>query len=152
MEHQINIKEILDILPHRYPFVLVDKIISLIPGKSIVGIKNVTFNEPHFMGHFPGNPVMPGVLIIEAMAQVAAILTAKEVEATGASATPFLVGIDNARFRKIVAPGDVLELSATIVQNKRGIWIIEALAKVQGSVAAQANLMATLKMNNQLNE
>jgi 3-hydroxyacyl-[acyl-carrier-protein] dehydratase len=150
MEQQINIREILNILPHRYPFVLVDKIVELEIGKSIVGIKNVTFNEPHFMGHFPGNPVMPGVLIIEAMAQVAAILTAKSVEVAGASATPFLVGVDNARFRKMVVPGDTLELRATILQNKRGIWIIEAVTKVDGAIAAQANLMATLKMNDQL--
>jgi 3-hydroxyacyl-[acyl-carrier-protein] dehydratase len=143
----IDIKEILSILPHRYPFLLVDKIIELIPGKSIVGIKNVTFNEPHFMGHFPSNPVMPGVIIIEALAQVAAILTAKSVDLTGATATPYLVGIDKARFRKIVVPGDVLELNANIVQNKASIWMIESVAKVGGEVAAEAKLMATLKTN-----
>ncbi len=141
----IDIKEILSILPHRYPFLLVDKIIDLLPGKSIVGIKNVTFNEPHFTGHFPGNPVMPGVLIIEALAQVAAILTAKSVDQTGATATPYLVGIDNTRFRKIVAPGDVLELHASIAANKAGIWIINAEAKVGGALAAETKLMATLK-------
>jgi 3-hydroxyacyl-[acyl-carrier-protein] dehydratase len=143
----IDIKEILSILPHRYPFLLVDKIIELIPGKSIIGIKNVTFNEPHFTGHFPSNPVMPGVIIIEALAQVAAILTAKSVDLTGATATPYLVGIDKARFRKIVVPGDVLELSANIVQNKASIWMIESVARVGGEVAAEAKLMATLKTN-----
>jgi 3-hydroxyacyl-[acyl-carrier-protein] dehydratase len=143
----IDIKEILKILPHRYPFVLVDKIIELIPGKSIIGIKNVTFNEPQFTGHFPDNPVMPGVLIIEALAQVAAILTAKSVEQTGKTATPFLVGIDKARFRRVVVPGDVLQISANIVQNKGGIWMIDAVAKVDGAVASSASLMATLKMN-----
>lgn len=143
----IDIKEILKILPHRYPFILVDKIIELVPGKSITGIKNVTFNEPQFTGHFPDNPVMPGVLIIEALAQVAAILTAKSIEHTGKTATPFLVGIDKARFRRMVVPGDVLQINAQIMQNKGGIWMIDAVASVDGAVASSASLMATLKIN-----
>ena len=143
----VDIKEILDILPHRYPFLLIDKITALEPGKSIVAVKNVTFNEPHFTGHFPQNPVMPGVLIIEALAQAAAILTAKSVEQTGKTATPYLVGIDKARFRKIVVPGDTLIINASIVQNKASIWIIEASAKVENVLAAQATLMATMKQN-----
>ncbi len=143
----INIKDILDTLPHRYPFLLIDKVIELVPSKSIVAVKNVTFNEPHFLGHFPQNPVMPGVLIIEALAQAAAVLTAKSVEQTGKTATPYLVGIDKARFRKMVVPGDVLNIYANIVQNKASIWIIEASAKVDGALAAEATLMATMKQN-----
>jgi 3-hydroxyacyl-[acyl-carrier-protein] dehydratase len=143
----IDINEVLKILPHRYPFLLVDKILELIPGKSITGVKNVTFNEPHFVGHFPLMPIMPGVLIIEALAQVAAILTAKSVNQTGETATPYLVGVDKARFRKVVIPGDVLTLNADIVQNKASIWIIKTVAKVDGALAAEAQLMATLKHN-----
>jgi 3-hydroxyacyl-[acyl-carrier-protein] dehydratase len=143
----IDIKEILDTLPHRYPFLLIDKVLEITPGESILAVKNVTFNEPHFVGHFPQSPVMPGVLIIEALAQAAAILTAKSVLQTGKTAVPYLAGIDKARFRKVVVPGDVLIISANIVQNKAGIWIIEAQAKVEGILAAEARLMATMKQN-----
>jgi 3-hydroxyacyl-[acyl-carrier-protein] dehydratase len=143
----LDINEILKILPHRYPFVLVDKITQLIKGQSIVGIKNVSFNEPHFVGHFPGNPIMPGVLIIEALAQVAAILVARSSQDSSKSVTPFLVGIDNAKFRKTVVPGDVLELNASIIQVKSSIWIIDTLARANGSKVAEAKIMATLKIN-----
>ena len=142
----IDIREILAILPHRYPFLLVDKIVELIPNKYAVGLKNVTINEPFFQGHFPAAPVMPGVLIIEAMAQVAAILTAKSMLDKQSGSIPYLVGIDDARFRKVVTPGDVLTIRADIVQNKSGIWIIEAKASINSAVvAAQARIMATLK-------
>jgi 3-hydroxyacyl-[acyl-carrier-protein] dehydratase len=142
----VNIEEILNILPHRYPFMLVDKIIKLELNHSIVGIKNVTFNEPHFMGHFPDNPVMPGVLIIEALAQVAAILIAKSMQKSS-NMTPFLVGIDNARFRKPVTPGDVLELHANIAQIKSSIWIMDCFAVVAGVKVSEAKIMATFKSN-----
>ena len=142
----IDIREILAILPHRYPFLLVDRIIELVPSKYAVGLKNVTINEPFFQGHFPASPVMPGVLIIEAMAQVAAILTAKSMKDAQSSSIPYLVGIDDARFRKVVTPGDVLTIRADIVQNKSGIWIIDAKASINSTlIAAQARLMATLK-------
>ena len=143
----LDIKDILAILPHRYPFLLVDKVIDLQMGASIVGIKNVTFNEPHFAGHFPAIPVMPGVMIVEAMAQVSAILVAKSLESTSSGNIPYLVGIDRARFRKSVIPGDVLELSASVARNKSGIWILDALAKVEGGVVAEASIMATFKVN-----
>ncbi len=141
----IDIQEILDILPHRYPFLLIDRVIEIDPGKSIQAVKNVTFNEPFFIGHFPQRPVMPGVLIIEALAQAAAILTAKSTHIPSKTALPYLVGIDEARFRKVVVPGDVLMISANIVQSKAGIWILQAVAKVQGALVAQAKIMATLK-------
>ncbi len=143
----LDIKDILAILPHRYPFLLVDKIIDLQVGAGIVGIKNVTFNEPHFAGHFPAMPVMPGVMIIEAMAQVSAILVAKSLENISPGNIPYLVGIDRARFRKSVVPGDVLELSASVARSKSGIWILDALAKVEGGVVAEASIMATFKVN-----
>lgn len=130
------------ILPHRYPFLLVDRITELETGKRIAGIKNVSVNEPFFLGHFPGHPVMPGVLIIEAMAQVAAILAYRSDESVRSKVTYF-VGIDNARFRKPVMPGDQLRFDIEAVGCKRGIWIFNAKAFVEGKPVAEAELKAT---------
>jgi 3-hydroxyacyl-[acyl-carrier-protein] dehydratase len=141
----IDIEEILKILPHRYPFLLIDKVTDITPGKNIQAIKNVTFNEPYFVGHFPQSPIMPGVLIIEALAQAAAILIAKTSFINDKNVLPYLVGIDQARFRKIVVPGDVLMISADIAQSKAGIWVLQAIAKVEGALVAQAKIMATIK-------
>ena len=140
----IDINEITSVLPHKYPFLLVDRIINIIPGQSIVGIKNVTYNEPHFTGHFPSHPVMPGVLIIESLAQVAAILVSKSFESNEPK-IPYLTGIDKAKFRKLVTPGDTLTLHAKILQNKSFIWKIECRAEVDSVLAAEAEITAALK-------
>jgi len=138
----LNINEIMKILPHRYPFLLVDKILEMEVGKSIVAIKNVSINEPFFQGHFPGHPVMPGVLIIEAMAQVAGILAYSSDESVRSKVTYF-VGIDNARFRKPVIPGDQLRFEVEATGCKRGIWIFNAKAFVEGKLVTEAELKAT---------
>jgi 3-hydroxyacyl-[acyl-carrier-protein] dehydratase len=139
-----DIKEIMDLLPHRYPFLLVDRILEMEEGKRIVGIKNVTINEPFFQGHFPGSPIMPGVLIIEAMAQTWGILVlASEPEMAGSKNILFL-GIDNARFRKPVYPGDQLRFELHALNLKRSIWKFKGEAFVDGELVAEAELMATI--------
>lgn len=143
----LDINDIMKILPHRYPFLLVDKIVEMETGKSIVGIKNVSVNEPFFPGHFPGHPVMPGVLVIEAMAQVAAILAYSSDESVRSKITYF-VGIDNARFRKPVMPGDQLRFEIKATGCKRGIWIFDAKAFVDGKLVTEAELKATFADKN----
>jgi 3-hydroxyacyl-[acyl-carrier-protein] dehydratase len=139
---ELNILEVMKLLPHRYPFLLVDRIIEFETGKRIVGIKNVTINEPFFQGHFPGHPIMPGVLILEAMAQVGGVyaILANEV---GENQVPYFVGIDNAKFRKPVVPGDVVQLDLELLKVRRGIYTFEGKATVQGKLVAQAELRAT---------
>jgi len=139
----LDINEIMKILPHRYPFLLVDRIVEMETGKRIVGTKNVTVNEPFFPGHFPGHPVMPGVLIIEAMAQVAAILAYVSSDDSVRSKVTYFVGIDNARFRKPVVPGDQLRIELEAVGCRRGIWNFAGKVQVDGKVVAEAGLMAT---------
>lgn len=138
----LDINEIMKVLPHRYPFLLVDKIVEMEVGKSIVGIKNVSINEPFFQGHFPGHPVMPGVLVIEAMAQVAGILAYSSDESIRSKITLF-VGIDKARFRKPVMPGDQLRFEIVATGCKRGIWVFDAKAFVDGKLVTEAELKAT---------
>ncbi|MCD6362246.1 MAG: 3-hydroxyacyl-ACP dehydratase FabZ [Armatimonadetes bacterium] len=135
-------KDVMDILPHRYPFLLVDRILEVEPGKRAVGIKNVTANEPQFTGHWPGNPVMPGVLIIEAMAQVGGILLLTVAENDGMLA--LFAGVDKARFRRQVLPGDQLRIEAEILRAKGRIGKARAVATVDGEVAAEAELMFAL--------
>ena len=138
----LDIHEILNHLPHRYPFLLVDRVVSLTPGESIHAYKNVTINEPFFVGHFPHHPVMPGVLIMEALAQAAGILSFKTMgEMPSEDSVFYFVGIDSCRFKKPVMPGDQLNLHVTIERNMRGIWKYKAEAKVDGAVVAEANLM-----------
>lgn len=144
----LDINEIMKILPHRYPFLLVDKIVEMEIGKSIVGIKNVSVNEPFFPGHFPGHPVMPGVLIIEAMAQVACILAIKSSDESVRSKVTYFASIDNARFRKPVLPGDQLRLEIEATGCKRGIWIFSAKAFVEGKLVTEAELKATFADKN----
>jgi 3-hydroxyacyl-[acyl-carrier-protein] dehydratase len=141
----IEIDEIITLLPHDYPFLLVDRIEEYEPGKRIVGIKNVTYNEPFFPGHFPGKPIMPGVLIIEALAQTGGILAFKSVP--GLKGDVRFVGIDNARFRRPVTPGDQLKLILEVVKHRREVWVFKAEAFVDGKLAAEAELMATLQEN-----
>lgn len=139
----IDIVEILKLLPHRYPFVMVDRILSLEMEKEIVGLKNVTINEPFFQGHFPGQPIMPGVLILEGMAQVGGIMAYyANPEAIG-NKLLFFAGIDKARFRKPVVPGDQLIFTLELVKQKKSIMIMSAKATVDDKVVAQAELMAS---------
>src|SRR3990172_6966097 len=129
--NSMDIRQILEFLPHRYPFLLVDRVMSCDPGKRVVAIKNVTINEPFFAGHFPHHPVMPGVLIIEALAQAAAILAfITDGHKVDDDSVYYFVGIDEARFKRPVGPGDVLELNAEIKRFTRGIWWFSANARV----------------------
>ncbi len=139
----IEIDEILALLPHGYPFLLVDRIIEYEPAKRIVGIKNVTFNEPFFPGHFPGKPIMPGVLIIEALAQTGGILAFKSFPDIKGDVR--FIGIDNARFRKPVIPGDQLKLVLEVLKHRREVWVFEGQAFVGDRRVAEARLMATLQ-------
>ena len=140
--NQLDIHEILQHLPHRYPFLLVDRVIDFEPGKSIHAYKNVTINEPFFVGHFPHHPVMPGVLIMEALAQAAGILSFKTMgELPSDDSVFYFVGIDNARFKKPVSAGDQLHFHVEITRQMRGIWKYRAVAKVDDEIVAEADLM-----------
>ena len=142
----MDIHQILDHLPHRYPFVLIDRVLSLEVGKEITAIKNVTINEPFFPGHFPYHPVMPGVLIVEAMAQAAAILSFKTMGAKPSEdSVYYFAGIDNARFKKPVSPGDQVVLNVKIDRILKGIWKYIGVATVNGEVVAEASMMCILK-------
>jgi 3-hydroxyacyl-[acyl-carrier-protein] dehydratase len=142
----MEIREILKHLPHRFPFLLVDRVLSCEPGKDIVAIKNVAINEPFFQGHFPENPVMPGVMILEALAQAAAILSYKTLNySSTTNKVYYFVGIDNARFKKPVRPGDQLILHVTLLRSVRGIGKFGAQARVGDAVVTEAELMCTIK-------
>ena len=144
--NQLDIQDILDLLPHRYPFLLVDRITELEIGKRVVGLKNVTVNEPFFPGHFPHNPVMPGVLIIEAMAQTAAVLAFKtEGTVPDDDSTVYFASVDNVRFKRPVVPGDQLVMEAEIVRKMRNIWKFKAVARVDGELATEAEFMCAIK-------
>ena len=140
----MNIQQILQHLPHRYPFLLIDRVTEFTAGESLVGYKNVTYNEPFFLGHFPERPVMPGVLILEAMAQATGLLAFRTV-ARGATPESLycLVGIDKASFKRPVEPGDQLELRANLIRAKRGIWVFACESRVDGKVVASAEIMCT---------
>lgn len=138
----MDIHEILEHLPHRYPFLLIDRVVEVVPGKSIHAYKNVTINEPFFVGHFPHHPVMPGVLIMEALAQAAGILSFKtEGKKPSANDVFYFAGIDEARFKKPVMPGDQLHLHVEIERQMRGVWKFKGEARVDGQLAAEARLM-----------
>lgn len=139
----IEIEEIMSILPHRYPFLLVDRILEMEPGRRIVGIKNVTFNEPFFQGHFPGKPVMPGVLLIEAMAQVGAVLLLKEIENRDEKLALF-AGIDEARFRRPVVPGDQIRFELEVLKKKATTAKLRGKATVDGEMACEATVLCAL--------
>jgi len=142
----MDIEEVMRYLPHRYPFLLVDRVTELVPGKSIRGIKNVTMNEPYFIGHFPGYPVMPAVLVIEALAQIASILAWKIAGRSPADGSLiFFAGIDNARFRRQVRPGDRLQLESEVQRLVRGIGKFAVRAKVDGEIVAEADLLAAMR-------
>ena len=138
----MDITQILKRQPHRFPFLLVDRVLEIVPGKSIRALKNVTINEPFFPGHFPGRPVMPGVLIIEALAQAAGVLAFVTADVyPDENSRFFFVGIDEARFRRPVEPGDQLVLSATLTRNLKGIWKLDTVATVDGTVVCSAVMM-----------
>ena len=141
-----DIRAIMGMLAHRSPFLLVDKVIAYDKGKSITAVKNVTYNEPFFMGHFPNVPTMPGVLILEALAQTCGLLTAQDTGIRPESGVIFyFAGIDNARFKRIVVPGDQLQLHVAIDKIKRNLWRFKTRATVDGELAAEADLMCVFK-------
>ncbi len=138
----MDIQQIQRLLPHRYPFLLVDRVLESEPGRRLVAIKNVTINEPFFQGHFPRKPVMPGVLLIEAMAQATGLLAMQSTEVPDDSIY-YLVGVDKARFKRPVVPGDQLVFEVEVLKHKRDIWVFAAEAKVDGGMVASAEIMCT---------
>ena len=142
MDVLYDINAIMEVLPHRYPFILVDRILEMIPDERVVGLKNVTMNEPFFQGHFPGRPVMPGVLIIEAMAQVGGILAYSTIAEEGERRLIYFMGIDKARFRKPVVPGDQILFEVNLIQRRSKVFKMARTAAVEGVVVAEAEVMA----------
>jgi len=141
---EADMNRIKRMIPHRYPFLLIDHVKEIAVGDSAVGIKNVTVNEPHFQGHFPDKPVMPGVLIVEAMAQTAGVLVVETLEMIDQGLLVYFMTLDKTRFRKIVAPGDVLELHVKILRGRGKIWKFWGEARVGGEVAAEAEFSAMI--------
>lgn len=143
-----NVVEVIDhhmiqrMIPHRYPFLLIDKVVDLELGKSAVGIKNVTVNEPYFMGHFPGNPIMPGVAIVESMAQTSAVLVNLSLDMIDKNIGIYLMAVDNAKFRRMIVPGDRLNLHMSVIRNRGKVWKFEGTGMVDGQVAAEATITA----------
>ena len=140
----IEVARIMEMIPHRYPFLLVDRIVNLVPGATATGLKNVTFNEPHFTGHFPGAPVMPGVLIIESMAQTAALLVVATLGPDAEGKLVYFMSIDGARFRKPVVPGDSMLVTVERLQNRRNVWKFSCCAKVEDNLVAEATIAAMI--------
>lgn len=138
MEKNIDIMEILNIIPHRYPFLLIDRVIDIEPDKSITAIKNVTFNEPFFQGHFPGQPIMPGVLILEALAQTGAAIVLSKEENKGKIA--LFVGANNVKFRRMVIPGDVLMLKCEVMKYRARFGVAKCVATVENEIACEAEI------------
>ncbi len=143
---EMDINAVLEHLPQRFPFLMIDRVELLEPGKRIVAVKNVSANEPYFPGHFPGRPIMPGVLILEAMAQAAGILVFRTLGTKpDEKSVYYYAGIDNARFKKPVLPGDRLEIEVSIDANKRGVWKFSCIARVDGAVVTEANILCSVR-------
>lgn len=140
----IDILSIMKMIPHRYPFLLIDKVVDVVVDNSAVGIKNVTFNEPHFVGHFPSQPIMPGVLIIEAMAQTSAVLVVKTLGEEMEGKLVYFMSVENAKFRKPVIPGDTLNIHVTKERNRGNVWKFTSEAKVDGVRVAEATFTAMI--------
>ena len=140
-----NILKIMDLLPHRYPFLLVDRVIAYVPNESLTALKNVSFNEPYFQGHFPNQPIMPGVLLIEALAQATGLLSYKSMDDDPDSKLYMLVAVDKARFRGQVIPGDQVTLNVELKRNMRGIRMFKGEARVDGKMVAEAELMCSVQ-------
>ncbi len=147
LEQHIDVNRIMQMIPHRYPILMVDRILEFVPGERVVGLKNVTINEPHFQGHFPGFPVMPGVLIIEAMAQTAACLVVETLGEEAEGKLVYFMTIDQARFRKPVVPGDSVHIHATKLQTRRNVWKFLGEAKVGDALCAEATFSAMIMDN-----
>jgi 3-hydroxyacyl-[acyl-carrier-protein] dehydratase len=148
MNYVMNIHEILNYLPHRYPFLLIDRVLEINIGKSIVAVKNVTMNEVFFTGHFPNLPVMPGVLILEAMAQSGGVLAYKSTQTTPADGILYyLAGLDNVRFRRVVEPGDQLRMEVKVLRYKRELWKLEGSAYVEDELACSAEFICVRKQD-----
>ncbi|WP_154717389.1 3-hydroxyacyl-ACP dehydratase FabZ [Sterolibacterium denitrificans] len=142
----MDINQILQHLPHRYPMLMIDRVLECVPGERVLALKNVSINEPYFPGHYPHQPVMPGVLIIETMAQASAILAFKTLnDRSNDDTVYYFVGIEGARFKKPVLPGDQLQVEASIVYHKRGMWRFKTRAMVDGQLVSEAELMCTLR-------
>lgn len=141
---RVDIRDILRLLPHRYPFVMVDRIIDMHGDERATGIKNVTYNEPHFLGHFPDNPVMPGVLLIEGMAQTAAVLCLRLMRLSEKEHRMYLLTVDKAKFRKPAGPGDIIEYHVSKIAQRRNMWWYRAEAKVGGVLIAEAEVGAVI--------
>ena len=144
--NSLDIHEVLRHLPHRFPFVMIDRVLDWKADESLTAVKNVSINEPFFPGHFPHHPVMPGVMILEAMAQACAVLSMKTLgKLPQSDSVYYFLGIDNARFKRPVSPGDVLKIDVAVKRKMRGIWLFDASATVDGELAASAELMCTYK-------
>lgn len=143
-QNTIDIQEIMQMIPHRYPILLVDRILDYVPNEWAIGLKNVSFNEPHFQGHFPAQAVMPGVLIVEAMAQTAAILVVKTLGEEARGKLVYFMSVDEAKFRKPVVPGDALHIHCHVVQSRRNVWKFTGKAKVGDVVHAEATFCAMI--------
>ena len=141
---EVDIERILEMIPHRYPFLMIDRVLEVVPDERAVGLKNVSVNEPHFQGHFPGRRVMPGVLIIEAMAQTAAVLVIQTLGAESEGKLVYFMSVDNARFRKPVVPGDSIEIHVTKHRRRGNVWKFKCQAKVDGKVVAEATIAAMI--------
>lgn len=143
-EPAIEITRIMEMIPHRYPILLVDRILELEPGEGAIGLKNVTFNEPHFMGHFPNRPVMPGVLIVEAMAQTAGIVVVESLGSEAEGKLVYFMTIDEARFRRPVTPGDALHIHVNKIHARKNVWKFKGEAYVDGKLCTQATFSAMI--------
>lgn len=141
---RIPVQKILEILPHRYPFVLVDRVTEVVPGQSIRGVKMVSVNEPWVAGHFPGRPIMPGVLIIESLAQIGGILAYASEPFDASKSLMYFLGLDKVKFRHIVTPGDRLDLFVEIVHHRSNVWKLRGEATVDGTLCAQGELLASI--------
>ncbi len=146
MEIPMDVQAIMQHIPHRYPFLLVDRILELEPNKRVVGLKNVSMNEPFFQGHFPGTPIMPGVLILEAMAQTSGVLAIASMDKSGKNALMYFMGLDQVKFRKMVVPGDQLIMELEVLKQRKKVMKLAGTAKVDGQVVAEAQLMATIEV------
>ena len=144
---EVDIEKIMNMIPHRYPFLMIDRVTDLVYEKSAIGHKNVTINEPHFQGHFPNKPIMPGVLIIEAMAQTAAILVVQSLGGVSEGTLVYFMSVENAKFRNPVVPGDVLEIHVETKQHRKTVWKFDGIANVNDKLVAEATFTAMIVNN-----
>ena len=140
----IDIEKIVEMIPHRYPFLMIDRVSDLVPEESAVGHKNVTINEPHFQGHFPSKPIMPGVLIIEAMAQTSAVLVVHTLGGEAEDKLVYFMSVENAKFRRPVQPGDVMKIYVNTKQHRKAVWKFDGVAKVDEQIVAEATFTAMI--------